>query len=92
MKVKDLLKMDVDIDVCDDYDERCYIAFCGPQELKPAGKKQFKNALNADVDMHKYIAWIHAETDTEADDLYDFFYSMAGYCADSDYKKWFVEA
>lgn len=33
MTVRDLLPMHTDIDVCDDYDESCYIAFCGPMKL-----------------------------------------------------------
>ena len=33
MKVKDLIKEDIDTDVYDNYDERCGMAVCGPIRL-----------------------------------------------------------
>ena len=91
MKVSGLLKMDIDIDVCDDYDESCYIAFCGPMELTPDGKERFKTALSRTCDLGDDIVILHADSDLEVNELHDLFYAMAGYCADSDYKRWFVE-
>ena len=91
MKVKDLLKEDIDIDVCDDYDESCYIAFCGPLKLTAAGEKRFKSALERDVKLHIDIAILHAEDDREVNELKELFWSAAGYCADRDYQKWFDE-
>ena len=51
MKVKDLIAEDIDIDVIDDYDERCWIAKCGAYKLTDAGEQMFHKVLDIDVDM-----------------------------------------
>ena len=96
MKVKDFIKEDIDIDVCDDYDERCYIAFCGALKLKPKGEEHFKEVLEYEIELFdkdfnwKYpTAIIHCEDGKQAQKAKEFFFSAAGYCSDSDYKRWF---
>lgn len=95
MKIKDLIKEDIDIDVVDDYDERCWIAKCGAYKLTDAGEQMFHNVLDIDVHMDtegRYpIAVLHCETEREANECKVFFLSLAGYCAADDYDRWFVE-
>lgn len=91
MKVKDLIREDIDIDVIDDYDERCWIAKCGAYKLTDAGEQKFHMVLDIDVDMRDDIAVLHCETEREAEECKDFFLSLAGYCAAEDYDRWFVE-
>lgn len=91
MKVKDLIREDIDIDVIDDYDERCWIAKCGAYKLTDEAVQKFHRVLDIDVDMRDDIAILHCETEREAEECKDFFLSLAGYCAAEDYDRWFVE-
>lgn len=91
MKVKDLIREDIDIDVIDDYDERCWIAKCGAYKLTDEAVQKFHRVLDIDVDMRDDIAVLHCETEREAEECKDFFLSLAGYCAAEDYDRWFVE-
>lgn len=103
MKVKDLLKMDIDIDVIDNYTEECYIAFCGPITLTPSAKRKFSRALNIECEVihdHGYFGdFVTLKCDTGDDEIaeknvqacIDLFYSLAGFCSSEDYDKWFIE-
>ena len=95
MKVKDLIAEDIDIDVIDDYDERCWIAKCGAYKLTDAGEQIFHKALDIKVNIEQVgtqkVAVLHCETATEANECKVFFLSLAGYCAAEDYDRWFVE-
>ena len=97
MKVKDLLKMDIDIDVCDDYDERCYIAFCGEAKLTHEGEERFRDALelpitlNIKEDRVDNICIISCDTEHDAESCRELFVALAGYCSESDYDRWFEE-
>ena len=53
IKVKDLLKMDVDVDVYDNITEELAIAFCGAVELTDEGKFYFEVILNRDVELYE---------------------------------------
>ena len=101
MKVKDLISEDIDIDVCDDYDESCWIAKCGAYKLTDAGEQRFRDALDISVVLmlnQKYPIAI-LECDDEDEDVAQknvkacraLFFSLAGYCAADDYDKWFIE-
>lgn len=100
MKVKDLIKMDIDIDVYDNVtDDGIGIAFCGAQELTDEGKAKFEIALNLDVEIEDDVAIVNVESGISPEkwksnlrNASEFFYSAAGYCADSDYQKWFKES
>lgn len=89
--INDLLKYEGDIDVCDDYDESCYIAFCGPLELTEDGAKEFTDVLPRECEFYPDVVVLHADNDKEVERLRDFFYSAAGYCSEKDYEKWFKE-
>ena len=95
MKVKDLIAEDIDIDVCDDYDERCWIAKCGAYRLTDAAEQKFHEALDIPVYMttgrKTKVAILHCESEREAEKCREFFFSLAGYCAAEDYDRWFVE-
>ena len=96
MKIRELIKQDIDLDMYDDYDERCACALCCPLELTEMGERQFKDVLDMDVtinndDIDVLSGLVHTETDKEADALRDFVVSAAGYCSDSEYQAWFKE-
>lgn len=98
MKVKDLIAEDIDIDVCDDYDERCWIAKCGAYRLTDAAEQKFYKALDIEVELMPRIAVLKCDdadekkAEANAQACKEFFFSLAGYCAAEDYDKWFVEA
>lgn len=97
MKVKDLLPMEIDIDVYDNVVEELGIAFCGPFELTEEGKRKFEDVIEYDIEVNKDYGT--AIVDIDYDDWEDrlkkakrFFYSLAGYCDADDYDRWFIEA
>ena len=49
--VKELLKMEIDVDVYDDVCEKLGIAFCGPCKLTKEGEDEFKDILDLEVDL-----------------------------------------
>ena len=99
MKVRDLLPMEIDIDVYDDVCEELAIAYCGPMELTEDGMKEFGEVLDYDCEMlappKGYgcgCVIVHVDGENWKKKLRrakDFFESMAGYCADEDFQKWF---
>ena len=103
MKVKDLIAEDIDIDVCDDYDERCWIAKCGAYRLTDAAVQKFHRAL--DIGVHIVgkgfggapVAILECDREDEeeaernARECKNLFFSLAGYCAADDYDRWFEE-
>lgn len=95
MTIKDLIREDIDIDVCDDYDERCWIAKCGAFRLTDAGEQRFWKALEVPVYMttgREYnIAILHCTSEEEAQICKELFFGLAGYCTESDYERWFIE-
>lgn len=102
MKVRDLITQEVDIDVYDDVCEELGIAFCGPLVLTEAGREKFGEVLDYEISLRTGtwcgdIAIVHVD---DADEeiwkrrlkkAKEFFYAAAGYCASSDYDKWFTE-
>lgn len=101
MKVKDLLTMDIEVDVYDDVCEELAICFCAPQELTEEGYAHFAEILEYEVEIDTSGTIETAVIKIDGDDgngwkkrlrkAKEFFYSAAGYCADSDYQKWFKE-
>lgn len=95
MKVKDLLKKDIDIDVYDNVCEELGIAFCGPQELTEEGRKHFGRALNLDVELTDKCAIVdvdgpEGEWQKNLRQAKLLFASIAGYCSVENWNKWFV--
>lgn len=95
MKIKDLIREDIDIDVTDSYDGRCLLAKCGAYKLTDTGEQMFHRVLDIDVTIEQLgsqqIAVLHTKTEKEANECKVFFLSLAGYCAAEDYDRWFVE-
>lgn len=97
MTVKDLLEQEIDIDVYDDVCESLAIAFCGPMELTEAGEQKFGEVLDYEVKI--YDGFVIVRVGDKAERVWqrrlrkakEFFEAMAGYCADSDFRKWFKE-
>lgn len=94
--VRELMKEEVDIDVYDNVCEDLAIAFCGPVVLTDEGQKRFGSCLDyeVEIDLMDGIAIVDVD-DKEGiwqkklhlvKELFD---AMAGYCASSDYDKWF---
>lgn len=99
MKVKDFIKIEQDVDVFDNVCEELAIAFCGAIKLTKEGKKKFADVLEYDIDVRKSFLADVAVIDIDYDDWKDrlkkakeFFYSVAGYCSEENYDKWFIEA
>lgn len=101
MTIRDLISLEIDIDVYDDVCEELGIAFCGPQELTEEGKREFEDIMDYEVTINRNsygglpAAIIHI--DDEEDSVWEhrlvrvkkFFDSAAGYCSVSDFEKWF---
>lgn len=100
VKLKELLEMDIDIDI---YEENSglEIAFCGPVKLTKKGKQRYKSILDVDVQINTFnndyeydikTADILLSEDEKAlsNLIYDFFYSVAGWCPASDFDAWFI--
>lgn len=94
MTVADLLKMDITVDVCDDYDERLYVAFVGPMALTEEGLREFGDVLPLEVsfvgpwDSMALVSVGNAEMAYKA---YQMFTGLAGLCSVHDWNKWFEE-
>jgi len=95
MKIRDFIKEEIDIDVCDDYDESCYVAFCGAIELTEEGEKEFADVLDFNIKIYTNgfpVAIIeNVENDKQVRKLGKLFYGMAGFCTEKDWNKWFIQ-
>lgn len=91
MKVKDLISEDIDIDVYDDYDERCGMAVCGPVKLTAAGESIFSVVLDMSCWIDGNKAIVHCDNEYAAEALLNFCLAAAGYISDALYRKWFIE-
>ena len=91
MTVKDLLEVeDVSMDVYDDYDERCGIAYESGFRLTAEGRERFSNALDIPIcSISDGIILLHCKGEKQAQACKDLFEAMAGYCYYKDYDKWF---
>ena len=95
MKIREFIKQEIDIDVCDNVYDRYYCAFCGPVHLTEEGEKNFADVLEYDItpyydycvaiidlDMYEDYVGMHRKAKY-------FFQSVAGYCEDDLWNKWF---
>ena len=91
MTVRDLIREEIDIDVCDTYDERCYIAFVGPLRLTTEGETKFSRALDLKVQIHGGFASLLCDGEKDAQNCKELFFSAAGFCGTKEYDRWFTE-
>lgn len=101
MKVKDLLEMELSVDVYDNVCEELAIAFEGPMELTETGLEKFSEVLEYDVSLHNNGNFINAIVDVDDYDEVEFerklaaakelFESMAGYCTMEEGHEWFKD-
>ena len=96
-RVRDLLNMDVDIDVYDNVCESLAIAFCGKVGLTAEGSERFMDVLDLPVTIYadNNVAIVDVD-DVEGvwqkklKGTKELFYALAGYCSSSDYDRWFI--
>lgn len=96
MTVRDLLKMEIDVDVYDSICDEIAIAFCGPVKLTEEGETHFSKVLDYPVEFNRDCSEVCVILD-ETEGVWqkqlrkakDFFWSLAGYCAVDDYDRWF---
>lgn len=102
MKVRDLLKQDIDIDVYDNVTEELAVAFCGPMELTEAGLRRFGEVLDYEAKLTNKGGYIYALIDVDDPEDEDgwerrlelakeLFEGMAGMCSATDYELWFKD-
>ena len=99
MKVKDLLQLDIDIDVYDNICDVLEIAFVGPAKLTDEGYDEFKDVLEYEVQMHEKHGFCIVICDDDPNVKWKnklsratkLFYALAGYCPEDDYDRWFKE-
>lgn len=97
LTVRDLLKMDIDIDVFDNVCESLSIAFVGPVVLTPAGQQAFANVLDLPVHFTNGYAVVDVDGpegvwQRRLNLAKRLFESAAGWCSEADYDRWFEEA
>lgn len=96
MLVKDFIKKEICIDVCNDYDASLFMAFRGPAKLTEEGYNKFGDVLDNLVSVYDDLAVIHVRGGIKtclvnnSKDIYELFSSLAGCCSTEDYDKWFV--
>ena len=101
MKVKELIAMVIDIDCYDNVMEEIGIAYCGPMALTEEGQKKFAEVMEYECEILKNpvgysVCIIKVDDDPNVpwtEKLYkakEFFLSIAGYCDDDDFNKWFI--
>ena len=92
MKVNDLLKMEITVDVYDDYDGRCQVAFFGSAKLTKEGVKHFNCILNNEVRLvlnDRLFAVVNAENEEQAQLIAYLFEGLAGHCTVDEFERWF---
>lgn len=97
-KIKDFIKLDVDVDIGNDVTDDLWPAFVGPLELTEQGAAEFADVLEYDIDYEDGDPDAAVLLDAPGDEwkkqyvrARKFFCAAAGYCADAEYKKWFKE-
>ena len=100
IKLKELIEMDIDIEVYDDVTQELDMSFVGPIKLTEEGQKEFKEVLEYNVTLYedeKYAIVKCADEEPEIKWIikfkkaFKFFKTCAGYCSTKEYDKWFKE-
>lgn len=94
-QILDLFRLsEIDVDIYDDYDERCGIAYCGEKLTKKAEEK-YARALALPVaclfkeEFGLIAVSVHCENAEEADALKDLLEAAAGYIGAEEYDELF---
>lgn len=98
MTIRDLLQMEVCVDVIDDVTDDLWIAFDGALTLTEAGKKKFSAVLGLPVEMRDgwggVVACVLLDGRKDWERLerkcIEFFEAAAGYCSGEEWDEWFV--
>lgn len=97
LKVRDFIRMDVDMDVYDDVCEELAVSFCGPQKLTEYGEKYWADVLGYDIKIVGDHALVCVDDPDEKICMKklqlakEFFDGAAGYCSCDEYARWFEE-
>lgn len=97
MKVKDLLVMDIDIDVIDDICDQLEIAFVGPAKLTTEGLSVFGDVLEYEIALNEECGYCVVKCGDDPNVKWsqklkkanELFCALAGYCSEKDYDMWF---
>ena len=99
MKVKELLGMEICVDVHDNVCEKLAVAFEGPIKLTKDGREKFAEVLEYEVDVDVDYGTAIVDVDDivgvwedKIKNASQLFYSLAGYCSSEDWDKWFTSA
>lgn len=105
MKLIDFIRrrgVDLDVDVCDDYDESCNIAYCGTQ-LTADGEKEFDDVLQLELIDESVLKQQIADgcvvlcvdrfrnAEKIVKRLSELFCCMAGFVSEELWNRWFVD-
>lgn len=88
-----------DVDVYDNVCEEIGIAYCNGYKLTKEGTAKFNEVLSYNIDVNEKYGTAIVDVDDADEKMWkhklnkaaEFFYAIAGYCADSDFNKWFIE-
>ena len=97
MKVRDLLAMDIDIDVVDDICDELEIAFVGPAQLTAKGLSMFGDVLEYNIVLNNDFGYCVVKCGDDPNIRWSqklrkattLFYALAGYCSEKQYNEWF---
>lgn len=96
MTVKEFLKKQMfDIDVFQNVLDEEPVAYCPTTTCTKEGEKEWGDVLRLEVviedeGMEWETATVRCNTEEEAERSIAFFLSMAGYCSDKNWDKWFI--
>lgn len=99
MTIREFMESNTDIDVYDNVCEELGIAFCPPIYLTDKGMDKFGRLLDSKIEVCEDACSATVIVDDEPNwdwedklqAMKEFFYAMAGYCADTDYDEWFKD-
>lgn len=95
MTIRDLLRMEIDVDVVDDYSDDLCIAFCGALNLTDWGERKFAAVLDLPVEFcdDETVACVMIDDRDDCErlerKLIKLFESAAGYCSAEEWDELF---
>ena len=95
MTIRDLLKMEIDVDVLDDYSDDLWIAFGGSLNLTDVGERKFATVLDLPVELNEdegtacVLLNDYPDCERLERNCIRFFEAAAGFCSAKDCDEWF---